>query len=232
MNKILSISVIAIAGSFYTHTASAAPMNINCPINSARVEMVSNLPSGWWRTPYVNRLKSTAISNVGGKKTLICKYGDHAAFWTMKLIPAGRVCRTTSTGFSCKRLAQRVPPPRAPQTFKTGPMQIPQTYLADLDYGVVRSQGADIWFQAKTKTQRFITPRNGAKIAVAGKRSVNLAGCKRLPLSNRSISLSAVPVGTYVCAKTDQGRYSQFRINSRVGPSPGKLNIGYTTWKR
>ncbi len=133
----------------------------------------------------------------------------------------------TKTGFTC-----RAPASSAPQTFKTGPINIPQTYLADLDYGVVRSQGADIWFQAKTATKRYITPRNGAKIAVAGNRSVNLAGCKRLPLSNRSIPLSAVPVGTYVCAKTDQGRYSQFRINHRVGPSPGMLNIGYTTWKK
>ena len=227
MKKILSISAIMIVGSFYSYSASAAPVNINCPLSSARVEMVSNLPSGWWRTPYINRLKSTTITNVGGKKTLVCKYGDHAAFWTMRLVPAGRVCRATSTGFNC-----RTPGSSAPQTFRTGPLNIPQTYLADLDYGVVRSQGADIWFQAKTATQRFITPRNGAKLAIAGNRSVNLAGCKRLPLSNRSIPLSAVPVGTYVCAKTDQGRYSQFRINSRVGPSPGTLNIGYTTWKK
>ncbi len=227
MKKILSISAIMIAGSFYSHSASAAPVNINCPLSTARVEMVSNLPSGWWRTPYVNRLKSTAITNVGGKRTLVCKYDNHAAFWTMRLVPAGRVCSTTSTGFTC-----RGPVSSAPQTFRTGPLNIPQTYLADLDYGVVRSQGADIWFQAKTATQRFITPRNGAKLAVAGNRSVNLAGCKSLPLSSRSIPLSAVPVGTYVCAKTDQGRYSQFRINSRVGPSPGTLRIGYTTWKR
>jgi len=227
MNKLLLIPVLAIASNFYAQTASAAPMKINCPLSSAKVEMVTNLPSGWWRTPYVNRLQGTAISNVGGKKTLICKYGNHAAFWTMKLVPAGKVCRTTNTGFVCKGPTQN-----RPQTFKAGPMTIPQTYLADLDYGVVRPKGADIWFQAKTATQRFITPRNGALLGIAGSRSVNLAGCKRLPLSNRSISLSALPVGTYVCAKTDQGRYSQFRINGRVGPSPGKLQIGYTTWKR
>lgn len=227
MKKILSITTILFAGSLYSSIASAAPTRINCPLNTARVEMTSNLSAGWWRTPYINRLKGTAISKVGGKDTLICKYGTHAAFWTMHKVPARKRCTKNARGFVCTDIR-----PQRPVTHSTGPMVIPQTYLADLDYGVVRSQGADIWFQAKTATKRYITPRNGAKIAIAGNRSVNLAGCKRLPLSSRSISLSALPVGTYVCAKTDQGRYSQFRINKRVGPSPGKLHIGYTTWKK
>jgi len=227
MKKILSITAILVAGGLYSSVASAAPTRINCPINSARVEMTTNLPAGWWRTPYVNNLKSTAISKVAGKDTLICKYGNHAAFWTMHKVPARKRCRKNARGFICSDLR-----PQRPVTLNTGPMVIPQTYLADLDYGVVRSQGADIWFQAKTATRRFITPRNGAKLAIAGNRSVNLAGCKSLRLSSRSIPLSALPVGTYVCAKTDQGRYSQFRINQRVGSSPGKLHIGYTTWKR
>jgi len=229
MKKVISIATIMIAGGLYSHSASAAPTTqINCPVSQARVEMTTRLPSGWWRTPYVNNLKGTTISKVGGKDTLICKYGTHAAFWTMHRIPAGKKCRPNRRGFSCIRSSSS----NRPVTFRTGPLVIPQTYLADLDYGVVRSQGADIWFQAKTATSRFITPRNGAKIGVAGNRSVNLAGCKRIPLSSRSIPLSAAPVGTYICVKTDQGRYSQFRVNKRVGPSPGKLHIGFTTWKK
>lgn len=230
MKKTISV-LLLLTASVYTHTASASPTVIKCPLSKARVEMTSNLPSGWWRTPYVNNLKGTAISKVGGKDTLVCKYGSVAAFWTMHRVPAGKKCRNTNTGFICKSRNTR-PPQQRPVTHKTGPLIIPQTYLADLDYGVVRSQGSDIWFQAKTATKRFITPRNGAKIAVAGNRSVNLTGCKRLPLSTRSIPLSTVPVGTYVCAKTDQGRYSQFRINRAVGASPGILHIGYTTWKK
>jgi hypothetical protein len=229
MKKILSTISISVIASVYSSYASAVPVQIKCPLNTARVEMTSNLPSGWWRTPYVNKLKSTAITNVGGKQTLICKYGDHASFWTMHAKPAGLPCRTTSNGFVCNRPGGM---PAAPQTFKTGPLVIPQTYLADLDYGIVRSQGADIWFQAKTATDRYITPRNGVKIGVAGNRSVNLAGCRSLPLSQSSIPLSAIPVGTYICVKTDQGRYSQFRVNQPVGPSPGKLHIGFTTWKK
>jgi hypothetical protein len=36
-----------------------------------------------------------------------------------------------------------------------------------------------------------------------------------------------VPPGTYVCARTDEGRISQFRANGFVGTT---MKLGYTTW--
>lgn len=226
MKKQVIVVGTLLLGGMYNTSVNAAPTVINCPTNQVRVEMTTGLPQGWWRTPYVNNLKSTAISRVGNQDALICKYGNHAAFWTMHRKPPGMNCRTSSRGFVCNR------PPQPPRTHKTGPLVIPQTYLADLDTGIVGSQGADIWFQAQTATARFITPRNGAKIGVAGTRSIGLRGCERLTLTNRSIPLSAVPAGTYVCAKTDQGRYSQFKVTRAIGSSPGILHIGFTTWKR
>ena len=150
----------------------------------------------------------------------------------MRLVPKGQVCKSNNnTGFVCKSRIV-VAPPLKPVTYKTGPLVIPQTYQADLDSGSVKSEGADIWFQAKTATKRYVTPRNGASIAIAGRQSINLAGCKRLQYGVQSIALSSIPVGTYVCVKTNQGRYSQFRVNRAVGASPGILHIGYTTWKK
>ncbi|MDH3346721.1 MAG: hypothetical protein OEM02_01285 [Desulfobulbaceae bacterium] len=119
-----------------------------------------------------------------------------------------------------------------PKTHRTGELKIPQTYQADLDQGKITSdKSVDIWFQAKTATDRYITPRNKALIGVAGTKSINRAGCAALHLSRRSIPLSEIPEGTYVCVKTNEGRFSQFRVNARVGRSPGVLKIGFTTWK-
>lgn len=227
MKTRLSLTTIILGAGLFSSTASAAPQTINCPATQVRVEMTTDLPAGWWRTPYVSKLKGTAITTVGGKQTLQCKYGDHAAFFTMHKVPRGKKCRATRRGFICTR-----PQQETPRTHRTGALQIPQTYMADLDKGRVATAGADIWFQAKTARDRYITPRNGAKIGVAGTRSVNLRGCKNMRLSSRSIPLSAVPVGTYVCVQTDRGRYSQFRVNKRAGRSPGTLHIGYTTWKK
>ena len=104
--------------------------------------------------------------------------------------------------------------------------------MADLDEGVVGGGGAaDIWFEAQTATERFITPRNGAKIAVVGTSSVGLYGCMAAPLSGSRIHVNSTPEGTYVCVLTNAGRYSQFRVNAPIGPSPGTLEIGYTTWE-
>lgn len=119
-----------------------------------------------------------------------------------------------------------------PKTHRTGKLKIPQTYQADLDQGTVTSgSSVDIWFQAKTATDRYITPRNKALIGIAGTRSINREGCAAMKLSKRSISLHDAPEGTYICVKTNEGRYSQFRINAPVGRSPGALEIGFTTWK-
>ena len=71
MKNSLSVLLLLTAG-IYTQFAIAATTTINCPLSQARVEMTSNLPSGWWNTPYVNKLKGTAISQVGGKNTMIC----------------------------------------------------------------------------------------------------------------------------------------------------------------
>ena len=119
-----------------------------------------------------------------------------------------------------------------PKTHSTGLLTISQTWTADLDEGEVGAGAdSDIWFQAATATERYITPRNGATIAKVGTTSVGLGGCMEAPLSSSRININDLPEGTYVCVRTNLGRYSQFRVNEPVGPSPGTLNIGYTTWE-
>jgi hypothetical protein len=48
--------------------------------------------------------------------------------------------------------------------------------------------------------------------------------------SSARVPLSAVPVGSYICMKTNQGRTSQFRMNAITGSTVKNLEIGYTTW--
>ena len=225
--SITIVGGVALLASSMTPNAIAAPTVINCPVDQFRTEVTTPLPTGWWQTPQVGNLVDTRVTNVGGTPTLICDYwayGDKVA--VMRKAPAGKTCRARSGGFRCDGAG--------PVTHRTGHLEIQQTYLADLDNGTTAGphSKADIWFQAKTATSRFITPRNGARIAIAGNRSIGKSGCSALPMSASSIPLSSVPVGTYVCVKTNRGRISQFRVNQPVGPSPGVLKIGYTTWKR
>jgi hypothetical protein len=43
--------------------------------------------------------------------------------------------------------------------YSSGMLEIPQTWSADLDEGLVGEGTRDIWFEAETATSRFITPR-------------------------------------------------------------------------
>ena len=119
------------------------------------------------------------------------------------------------------------PSPTAGTTRSTGPIALPQTYLANLDNGNVGSAGADIWYEAVTAVNKFITPRNGAKLSISGPSNRGYAGCSAASYSNNKISIWAMPVGTYICVKTNMGRYSEFRLNGYTGTT---MNLGYTTW--
>ena len=120
-----------------------------------------------------------------------------------------------------------------PVTYSTGLLTVPQTYEFDLDEGAVASSPqADLWFQAVNPVQMYLTPRNGATMWVGDGSNRNLAGCASGgAYSSNRVALSSLPVGTYVCVRTNQGRYSQFRVNSLSGGYPKTLVLGYTTWR-
>jgi hypothetical protein len=118
--------------------------------------------------------------------------------------------------------------------YSSGSINIPQTYIADLDQGVVvdnshQGQG-DIWFEAATPAERYLTPWNGTLLALVGTVAPGSSGCQSASYSSNKIAIADLPEGTYVCVQTNEGRYSQVRIEAPVGPSPGTLSISYTTW--
>lgn len=229
-----------------------AGSRIKCPVNKVRTEITTPLPPGWWQTPQVGHLQGTRIANIGGKQTLVCKYRAYGTTVSVMIEKPGWAtkCRGDKTGFNCQGRSSRPQPVTRPsqqpsvsgqarlaspasgaKLYRSGSLSIKQTYMADLDRGRVTSDStADIWFQAKTAKDRYITPRNGAQIALAGKRAQGRAGCARMRLSNRRVSLRHATPGNYLCVRTNAGRYSEIRINS-IGRSPGKLNIKYHTWQ-
>lgn len=131
---------------------------------------------------------------------------------------------------NCQTTASRSTPAK---TYTSRQLTIPQTWTADLDEGALGSpRNSDLWFRAITATERYIEPLNGATAAISGRRSVGRDGCAAATLSAERIAISRLSEGTYVCMKTNEGRYAQLRVNAPVGASPGTLEVGYTTWKK
>jgi len=213
------IGLIATVGS------AVADTNVSCPLSQARRTITDNLPSGWWTTPIVNRLSDTKVQNIGGDPALICVYGSSGSI--QRKAPRGHTCRAVSRGFRCVSAAR----PSGPRTFSTGPINVPQTYLFDLDRGNVTKTGADFWFQAETRDLLYLVPRNGAKIGVGNRSNRGLAGCRSARMNSNRVSLRDIPPGSYICARTNEGRISQFRVNGLSGGSPKTLSLGYTTWQ-
>lgn len=114
-----------------------------------------------------------------------------------------------------------------------GELRISQTWSADLDEGVVGGSKSDrdFWFVAETATKRYLSPSNGVKMAIVGTTSVGINGCKTAKLLQNRIDINDLSEGTYVCVLTNQGRYSEFRVDEPINPSPGALIITYTTWE-
>jgi len=113
-----------------------------------------------------------------------------------------------------------------------GQLQIRQTFLADLDVGLETDQGADIWFEADTDTDRFITPAAGTVLVAAmGTVEPSFEQCAEAQLSSERIPIQDLPAGSVVCVLTDEQRLSVFRVDSPPGPSPGILGISVTTFR-
>ncbi len=72
-------------------------------LNSKLAEVVSELPKGWWQTPYEGPLAGTRVEVVGSDKLLIC---DYQAYTTqapvMMKVPASTDCVAVDGGFNCR----------------------------------------------------------------------------------------------------------------------------------
>jgi hypothetical protein len=132
--------------------------------------------------------------------------------------------------------------PAAPSVFTVhaqGVLAIPQTNLVDLDRGVLAPpmSDVDLWFEAVTWTERYLSAVNGATMAVVGTSPPGRAGCASAALHAGRVSIDTLTVGVYACVRTNQGRYAQVRIEQMPGPQPAagepapSLSIAFTTYE-
>lgn len=114
----------------------------------------------------------------------------------------------------------------------SGNRKIPQTYLFDLDSGaLVRDGEADIWFEAETETERYLTPRNGAAIGFTRDKP-SYEVCSNVRMAQKRIPIERIPESAYACVRTSRGNIAAFKLLEPVGPSPGVMQIQFRTWER
>ena len=141
------------------------------------------------------------------------KSPTHAAPTTQKTTPSS----TTTTK----------PPP---VVHKSGSLQVPQTWLVDLDEVVLANGASDYWFHAVTATERYVEPQS-ATMAWVGKPAAPLAACQAASFSKNRVDIASLGAGDILCFRTDQGRLSVVKVNAPVGASPGTLDTMVTTYE-
>ncbi len=170
---------------------------------------------------------AAAIAMSGMSATPASALTDEEAF----LLFAGIAAFAIIAGGSGPAPAPIPVPAPPPVTHSTGPILLKQTYTVNMDNGTVASPGADLWFRAVNPTLRYLEPINGAKMAVGDRSNRGYDGCAAETFTHHRVNINLIPVGSYVCMKTNQGRISQFRVNAVYGGAVKKMKLGYTTWQ-
>ncbi|MBX9747659.1 MAG: hypothetical protein K2X34_12205 [Hyphomonadaceae bacterium] len=224
---------------FFIAAAPAAAETINCPLSEARRTITTPLPSGWWTTPIVDDLSETRVQDIGGTPALVCVYGPAGS--VQREAPANHDCTARTGGFECVPRIRLVPglrpvpgltpiTPSASVVHAQGTGVVRQTYMFDLDTGAETGAGADLWFHAVSNTELYLEPRNGARLALGDGSDRGHSGCSSATLTTARIPLASLAAGTFVCARTSDGRVAQFRIDGVAG-SPRYMTLTFTTWQ-
>ena len=119
--------------------------------------------------------------------------------------------------------------PTRPRIISSGSIDLRRYEAANLDNGAIGGFGVDIWYQSTTPVRNYLTPRNGARLALGDRARKGYSGCSVETYSTAPIPLWTIPIGSYVCAKTDQGRFSEFRLSGFAGTT---MELDYTTWEK
>jgi uncharacterized protein affecting Mg2+/Co2+ transport len=116
--------------------------------------------------------------------------------------------------------------------YHSGKINLQQTYNADFDKQVVApSTGSDLWFEAVSASEMYLTPQNGAKFKLITSGAPSYEKCSTTSLSSNKISLDDISVHDWLCFKTDEGRYGRAEIEDISG-NPKVMRIDIVTLKK
>lgn len=118
----------------------------------------------------------------------------------------------------------------APKVAARGNLDVRQTYQFDLDTGRVTQNDADFWFEARTATERYLTPQNGAQMAVSTQQ-VDYQVCAGTNFSTQRYPVDRLPENRFFCVRTSRGKIAIIKLREPVGPSPGIMRISFVRWE-
>lgn len=121
--------------------------------------------------------------------------------------------------------------PASPVVYKSGLLEIPQTWTVNLDNGTLGpSSGADIHYKVNVNSNHILDFLGPAKQM---SRQPSFEDCSNAQMDSPSIPITSMSLGTYFCYVTDEGRFGFLEYaGSDATPDTGKLYLEFTTWNK
>ena len=91
-------------------------------------------------------------------------------------------------------------------------------------------KGSDFMFQVVGKRQYF-HPQHKARLATGIAAGMGYQGCAKATYVKGMVRIDNLPANTVVCVITNEGRYSEIKIE-KFDPQMKRLSLSYTTWER
>jgi len=159
--------------------------------------------------------------------------GEYQGFWRLRNSSGVSFGITNSSDGSFFVLIEVAEPTNTPYPIvASGQLNVRQTYSVDLDVGgndTPPSSARDVWFEAVAADEKYLTPRNGARIALWPSGVPTLSECASSSLSGFRISMDLVSAGSWVCYETNLGNIGRMEIENISG-DPQVLAIDFKTW--
>lgn len=159
--------------------------------------------------------------------------GSYKGFWWIRS-SSGVVFGVGSSGDVPFYVEIKVakPTPTPYPVLSSGKFDLKQTFNVDLDTGNTSPGTAerDLWFHAVSATEKYLEPRNSAKILHMGASVPSLADCMSATLSTDPIPLEDVAVGSQFCYLTNEGNYGRLEIEGIISNGTQTLKLDHKTW--
>ena len=122
------------------------------------------------------------------------------------------------------------PPPRtAPPIQASGKLSPAPGDTIDLDNLTLNSGDEDLLYQEDANNYHWLTPEDEAMIGVFSNQEPSLPECQSASMSHAPIAVESLPVGTYLCYTTNEGRLGRALLEA-VDPNNFTLTLDLLTW--
>ncbi len=134
------------------------------------------------------------------------------------------------------------------QVRKTGQMRVNLHCAVDLDDGICECvvtldgngtefpshpSGKDDDFRLEPRGSGLcLQPRHRAEFARGTASKAGLSGCMNATYVKGQLRVDQLPLGNHICVRTNQGRYSELRIDEAIRRGADQVLLSYTTWER